>query len=270
MQNLIHERSMYSVSTPHKTQKPQQLTKKTLDVQHSIKVQQFQEKASKTMTLQEIIAELKADFDSLMEKRIKGECTEEDIKRSIELQDEIIFHEKQLRQLEVNADEIDYLLNIGDTLFKYYDIVDKGMIDENVISSKEVTNNSILKYLMKPSNDTDTNELQPEYQHDKAYLLEKYLSFTESNYVKTVGNPDAKEICPVCNSNNRNVMLNDGIVYCNECHTVEHIIVDHDRPSYKDPPREVSYFSYKRVNHLNELIYSVFLYLILNVLKNKN
>ena len=30
------------------------------------------------------------------------------------------------------------------------------------------------------------------------------------------------------------------------------IIIDSDKPSYKDPPREVSYFAYKRINHFNE------------------
>ena len=30
------------------------------------------------------------------------------------------------------------------------------------------------------------------------------------------------------------------------------IIIDSDKPSYKDPPREISYFAYKRINHFNE------------------
>ena len=28
--------------------------------------------------------------------------------------------------------------------------------------------------------------------------------------------------------------------------------LDSDKPSYKDPPREITYFSYKRINHFNE------------------
>ena len=28
--------------------------------------------------------------------------------------------------------------------------------------------------------------------------------------------------------------------------------MDSDKPSYKDPPREVSYYAYKRINHFNE------------------
>ena len=29
-------------------------------------------------------------------------------------------------------------------------------------------------------------------------------------------------------------------------------VVDSEKPSYKDPPREMSYYAYKKINHLNE------------------
>jgi hypothetical protein len=32
----------------------------------------------------------------------------------------------------------------------------------------------------------------------------------------------------------------------------QRIYQDSDKPSYKDPPREVSYYAYKRINHFNE------------------
>ena len=32
------------------------------------------------------------------------------------------------------------------------------------------------------------------------------------------------------------------------------ILIDSDKPSYKDPPREISYFAYKKINHFNEWV----------------
>lgn len=55
----------------------------------------------------------------------------------------------------------------------------------------------------------------------------------------------------------RTVVLQDGCSFCNVCYTVEYIIVDHDRPSYKDPPKEVTFFAYKRINHFNEWLNQV-------------
>jgi hypothetical protein len=93
-------------------------------------------------------------------------------------------------------------------------------------------------------------------KEDRASLLERYMSLTEDNFIRPqeTNNPvdTTHWQCQICSSTNMNVILNDGIVYCNDCACVEYIIVDHDRPSYKDPPKEISYFAYKRINHFNE------------------
>tara|TARA_B110000046_G_scaffold83964_1_gene92082 strand:- start:1062 stop:1676 length:615 start_codon:yes stop_codon:yes gene_type:complete len=39
---------------------------------------------------------------------------------------------------------------------------------------------------------------------------------------------------------------------CSECGALSDIIIVTEKSSYSDPPREVSYFSYKRINHFNE------------------
>jgi hypothetical protein len=48
------------------------------------------------------------------------------------------------------------------------------------------------------------------------------------------------------------VSVNDATVSCPECGFHKLILMDSDKPSYKDPPREVSYYAYKRINHFNE------------------
>jgi ribosomal protein S27AE len=48
--------------------------------------------------------------------------------------------------------------------------------------------------------------------------------------------------------------VNDSMLYCAACNYSEFILIDSDRPSYKDPPCESSYYAYKRINHFNELL----------------
>ena len=43
---------------------------------------------------------------------------------------------------------------------------------------------------------------------------------------------------------------NAGILICPSCAIVENIIINSDKPSYKDPPKEQTSFCYKRINHL--------------------
>jgi hypothetical protein len=63
--------------------------------------------------------------------------------------------------------------------------------------------------------------------------------------------------CGHCGSGDRAMQLQDGYVFCRSCQTVEYVLVDHEKPSYKDPPKEVAYFAYKRINHFNEWLNQV-------------
>lgn len=58
--------------------------------------------------------------------------------------------------------------------------------------------------------------------------------------------------CAHCGSTHRTVIVHDGYMFCNHCNTLEYVLIDHEKPSYKDPPKEVTYFAYKRINHFNE------------------
>jgi hypothetical protein len=64
--------------------------------------------------------------------------------------------------------------------------------------------------------------------------------------------PHASGPCEHCGHAKRTLIAQDGYMYCNGCFSVEYVIVDHERPSYKDPPKEITYFAYKRINHFNE------------------
>ena len=44
----------------------------------------------------------------------------------------------------------------------------------------------------------------------------------------------------------------ESISVCDKCGKINYIILDSTKPSYKDPPPEISYFAYKRINHFNE------------------
>lgn len=193
------------------TNKP---TKRTLDIQHNNKIQEFQQRSEK-------IVLLKKQLENIQTK-ISGSSN------YLELYDERDAIKKELEDLQSSNNEVDYLLNTAPILFKYYDIIEKGNGDE---MAPKVSEKSILNFFIKnkePSSHTP--------KEDRASLLEKYMSYTDENYVKLVeSNPNY--VCGCCGSSNMNIMLNDGMVFCNDCSSVEYIIVDHDRPSYKDPPK---------------------------------
>jgi len=46
--------------------------------------------------------------------------------------------------------------------------------------------------------------------------------------------------------------MNEATMTCSKCGNKDFILIDSDKPSYKDPPRELSYYAYKKINHFNE------------------
>ena len=84
----------------------------------------------------------------------------------------------------------------------------------------------------------------------KASILDKYLSTVNKNHKNKVQTYN-KDYCELCN-NILIVNFVEGHSYCKECGELYYIIIDTERPSYKEPPSEYNYFSYKRMNHFSE------------------
>jgi hypothetical protein len=63
-----------------------------------------------------------------------------------------------------------------------------------------------------------------------------------------------KSICQNCNTGELIKVSHDGIIICNHCFVTNKYLVDNDKPSYKEPPKEISFYAYKRINHFREIL----------------
>lgn len=176
-------------------------------------------------------------LNTIEKRKESHELNDSEFNRYMSLKDDIAIYNKQINEIENSNDELDYLVNTGSILFKYYDIVDNGTSNDDMAITSSVKQNSILKFFVNTS--PTENDIENDME-DRATLSEQYMAYINDNYTKI--NVEEKDKCSCCESTDRSVMTNDGLIYCNSCNTVEYIIVDHDRPSYKDPPREISYF----------------------------
>ena len=82
-------------------------------------------------------------------------------------------------------------------------------------------------------------------------LLDNYLILNDKNYIKNQKDVVDTTICPDCNIE-MTIYNTESITICEKCGKINYIILDSNKPSYKDPPPEISYFAYKRINHFNE------------------
>jgi hypothetical protein len=92
---------------------------------------------------------------------------------------------------------------------------------------------------------------------EKAELYDKYVkliknqTFIQKDIFMKKSQVGQSAICPKCNIF-LTLVHSEGLQVCNQCGRTEYILIDSEKPSFREPPPEVSYFAYKRINHFNE------------------
>jgi hypothetical protein len=225
-----------SFKVKNKTTKKNVDTRITLDAKHNEKIQKINDK-------QDIINSKKMELDQLKKQLTKFQQTnyKKNIEKIIDIKDKIISIEKYLSSSNKNED-INYLLDTGHLLFNYYDTVENK--DNKII-------NNIKKPKINIKSVSEYFNINIEYACvSKAQLYDKYLTKLNNTNFKNLTNTNI-DICITCNKEKK-LFLSEGKMICEICGDENKILIDSDKPSYKDPPREISYFAYKRINHFNE------------------
>ena len=129
--------------------------------------------------------------------------------------------------------------------------------NDNNESKIDLDKNKIVEELENNKNDGNYASLKisdfvkEELTFKKKNILEEYLQKIDSNYVSKIKIDLNICKCAKCNLE-MTVYPSDGIQICENCGIQQNILIESDKPSFKDPPMEVCYFSYKRINHFNE------------------
>ena len=89
-----------------------------------------------------------------------------------------------------------------------------------------------------------------ETNKDKTSLVDEYLSLTNKQHVKKI-NKENIELCKECNTT-LTCLQHEAIMICENCGFQELLLVEQNRPILKQNAKDVSHFSYKRINHFRE------------------
>lgn len=196
----------------------------TLDKLYHKKLKDFYNK--KTV----IIPKLNIKIEELEKKRTDTNGL------SIDLQIKTLKRKKELISEDIN----NYYLENAKSLFEYFET--KQDIDKNMNQKKKINTFFNVK---------EKNELPIDTMNDcvKAYMEKNCF---ESINLKCYAYN--KAVCDHCNIGELIKVNHEGIIICNHCFTNHKFLVDNDKPSYKEPPKEVSFYAYKRINHFREIL----------------
>ena len=234
---------------PTKRSNPEART--TLDSLHRVRVQGILEKESE-------LSELKSRLSGIEEK--EGVTADEIEYNQLQKQKRDV--QKQIERREDSSEILDYFLENGEILYNYYEVQEIIQRDASSSIKRAPTKakpGSVLAALETAAATEGVTE-KPQYsshntgeilRRDK--LLEQYLQNVHPEHARGANamEDDTYGECAECEKE-MIFSANEAVFTCTDCGYQQFVLVDSDKPSYKDPPREVSYYAYKRINHFNE------------------
>ena len=214
----------------------------TLDYLHTKKIDSINNKKNKLNDYIKKKNELQKKYNKLLSK---NKLTEDDLNNKYNLLNEIDKYNNIIDSIENNKEEEEYLLNVGNILFEYYNNdTNISNLDNNNKNNNEneyLSNSSLLKYFNNNTTNIST----------KGKLLDDYLNIIDNTYESKKNKIIDDTICVKCN-NKLNINYIEGVSVCISCGEQYNILIDSDKPNYKEPTYESNYFAYKRINHFNE------------------
>ncbi len=125
-------------------------------------------------------------------------------------------------------------------------------LNENLFKTPSSTFASINKPIVYSSKKI-TDFVEKECKINKKELLDEYLRSVDKNYAPKMKIDTSFYKCPCCDVE-MILYSSDGVQICQKCGLEQNVIIESEKPSFKDPPIEAVFFSYKPINHFNEIL----------------
>jgi hypothetical protein len=254
----------------------------TLDSKHKEMIKDIESINDKLPELNRLLKQSKDRLNELIES-IKNtivdinniDILDDDIyKEKYRIEENIEYLQGEINKIENNDHLNDYFIKTGHLLYDYYDgsnTLEKEYqsakdLESEISSSEEDydtedsagsenVKRSTLENAIKKTKITDF--IEKEKGFEKAELYDKYIklinnqTFIQKDIFMKKSQVGQSAICPKCNIG-LTLVHSEGLQVCNQCGVTEYILIDSEKPSFREPPPEVSYFAYKRINHFNE------------------
>ena len=191
------------------------------------------------------IPDLKAEKKTL---ELKLENPDENL--SVEQKLDIVDRIKEIKSTikELNSKKKEYFLDNSKFIFDYFE--NKKNISSGA-SSDVSSKNKLLNTFFKIKQDDTLNMLN---QTKNNNIVQKYLCNIDDVFLDVNSFVCQTDICQYCYKGELIPLEDEGILICNNCSRNIPYLIENEKPSYKEPPKEVCFYAYKRINHFKEIL----------------
>ena len=145
----------------------------------------------------------------------------------------------RLKISKIKKAKKEYYLNYSKILFQYYE-------NKNRIAEGGGNKKSLDTFFKK-----DNNNYSLIYKQTDA---QKYLANVDQDFINIEMPNTMTNICKYCKVGELVAIEHEGILVCKNCSISQQFLIENEKPSYKEPPKEVAFYAYKRINHFREIL----------------
>jgi hypothetical protein len=169
------------------------------------------------------------------------------IEKVMEIKDRIKDINETIKELKNKKNN--YFLNNSKYIFEYFE--NKKNINNIEETNKVVTSkNQLLFNIFKIKQDNDKNIDENKNKN----LVQKYLSNIDDTFLDMTAFVRESDICQNCYNGEMIPLDDEGVLICNICAVSIPYLIENEKPSYKEPPKEVCFYAYKKINHFKEIL----------------
>ena len=192
----------------------------------------------------DIIPRLKEEKQSLIADLDNPKLSIEQI---MEIKDRIKELGESIKEIKMR--KTNYFLDNSKYIFEYFE--NKKNIDnkddgETGNSSKSQMFNFFK--IQKPEKDNSGVESR------NKNIVQKYLSNIDETFLDMNSFVRSTDVCQSCYKGELIPLDDEGVLICNLCAVSIPYLIENEKPSYKEPPKEVCFYAYKKINHFKEIL----------------
>jgi hypothetical protein len=178
-----------------------------------------------------------------MKELLKSDIT---VEQQLEYQDKINEINETIKQIKGRKKE--YFLDNSKFIFDYFE--NKKNISTGTTNNNISDKNKILNSFFKIKQDDSANINQNKTNN----IVQKYLSNIDDTFIDVNSFICQSDVCQICHKGELIPLEDEGLLICNVCFRSIPYLIENEKPSYKEPPKEVCFYAYKRINHFKEIL----------------
>ena len=217
----------------------------TLDGKHKEFINEFcKDEQDKIPTIKKEKAELK--------QQLIDEADQLTIEQRLDIEDRINEITETVKKLKTK--KVDYFLDNSRYIFEYFE--NKKNISSTEISASSSTmdtKSKILNSFFKIKNE-DPNQNKAENENKNRNIVQRYLSNIDETFLDMNAFVCSTDVCQYCFKGELIPLDDEGVLICNICSKNVPYLIENEKPSYKEPPKEVCFYAYKKINHFKEIL----------------